>query len=470
MRNHRKKDGLIIEVELKSHTIEFDGRPARVALALDVSERRRAEAALRRSEQYRRAIIDAEPECVKVVAADGTLLDMNAAGLSMVEAGSLADVAGSAIARFVRPEHQAVFADLHRRVLAGGSGMLQFEIEGLKGARRWLETHAVPLPGADNGGPALLAITRDITERKAAEESLRRSEVERLRAFDTLQLFIDSVPGYVSFVDTGQRYQLVNPSYEQWFGRKRRDIVGRRLDELHSQKVYQEMQPLVERALRGELVQYENCVNDAAGEAHWFDIRYIPRKTPDGTVAGFFVLVLDVTAKKQAEAALRESRERLDNILSSLDDVVWSASADSSRILFLNAAAATVYGRPKEDLYADPRLWLTMVHSEDRGKITAAFEELMNGKDAFDVEYRIVRPDGSVRWLRNRTRMARDGSRNPLRIDGLASDITTRKQAEVDRATSTARFNKPRSWRASECWQAASPTTSIICWPRSWGT
>ena len=152
-------------------------------------------------------------------------------------------------------------------------------------------------------------------------------------------------------------------------------------------------------------------------------------------MAGFFVLVLDVTAKKQAEAALRESRERLDNILSSLDDVVWSSSADGSKILFLNAAAATVYGRPKEDLYADPRLWLTMIHSEDREKITAAFDELMNGQDAFDVEYRIVRPDGTVRWLRNRTRIARDSSGNPLRVDGLASDITTGKQAEVDRAS-----------------------------------
>ena len=80
------------------------------------------------------------------------------------------------------------------------------------------------------------------------------------------------------------------------------------------------------QSLRGELVHYESCMLDAAGDARWFDIRYIPRRGPGESVTGFFVLVLDVTATKQAEAALRESRERLDNILSSLEDVVWSTS------------------------------------------------------------------------------------------------------------------------------------------------
>jgi PAS domain S-box-containing protein len=507
---HRKKDGQVIEVEITPQSTEFGGRAAEVALALDVTERRRAEAALRRSEQYRRAIIDAEPECVKVVAADGTLLEMNAAGLAMIEADSFADVERWPITRFVRPEYHAALEDLHRRVMAGGSGMLEFEIEGLKGRRRWLETHAVRLPDADGGGPALLGITRDITERKKVEESLRRSEaslataqriasvgsweldlspseqngrralrwsdevfrifgykpgglevtddnffqavhpedrelvrravleaieqrqpyriehrivrpdgserivqeyseitfdpatgrplkmlgvvqditerraseVERLRAFETLQLFIDSVPGYVSFIDSGQRYQLVNPGYEQWFGRNKNEIIGRRLDQLHSPPAYQEMKPFVERVLRGELLHYERCIDDSAGQPHWFDIRYIPRRAVDGTVAGFFALVFDITPQKQAETALRESRERLDDILASLDDVVWSSSADGSRILFLNGAAEAVYGRPREDLYANPRLWLTMIHPEDHALVVTAFEQLAGGRGA----------------------------------------------------------------------------------------
>ena len=81
--------------------------------------------------------------------------------------------------RAVLPEYRAAFAELHRQVMAGGGGTLEFEIQGLKGARRWLETHAVLLPDTHGSGPALLGITRDVTERRRAEAELRASQ-ERL--------------------------------------------------------------------------------------------------------------------------------------------------------------------------------------------------------------------------------------------------------------------------------------------------
>ena len=75
-------------------------------------------------------------------------------------------------------------------------------------------------------------VAQELEQRKAAD-------MERLSAYETLQNFIDSVPGYVSFVDAEQRYQLVNPIYEQWFGRKKREIIGRPLSELHSPAAYE---------------------------------------------------------------------------------------------------------------------------------------------------------------------------------------------------------------------------------------
>ena len=176
---HRKKDGQVIKVEITSHTVDFDGRRAVLALSNDVTERHRAEAALRRSEQYRRAIVEAEPECVKVLSADGTLLDMNSAGLAMLEVESLAEAQRCRLTEFVLPEYRAAFVELHRQVMAGGGGTLEFEIQGHKGARRWLETHAVLLPDTHGSGPALLGITRDVTERRRAEAELRASQ-ERL--------------------------------------------------------------------------------------------------------------------------------------------------------------------------------------------------------------------------------------------------------------------------------------------------
>jgi two-component system sensor histidine kinase UhpB len=160
---------------------EPHGRICGVAgICFDITDRRRAELALQESETRLRTIIETEPECVKLVDAQGCLLDMNPAGLAMIEAEDIAQVRGMRIDQVVAPEHRAAFNDLHARVFAGGSGKLEFEIVGLRGTRRWLATHAVPLHSQGGHPTALLAITGDITQRKLTEQALRHSE-ERLQ-------------------------------------------------------------------------------------------------------------------------------------------------------------------------------------------------------------------------------------------------------------------------------------------------
>ena len=126
---------------------------------------------LKSSELHLRSIIEAEPECIKIVDAQGRLLEMNPAGLAMIEADSLEQVAGQPVLDLIAPEFQEAFSQMHQRVLAGETGKLAFEVLGLKGGRRWLETHAVPL--RHHGETVQLAVTRDITERKRSEEALR---------------------------------------------------------------------------------------------------------------------------------------------------------------------------------------------------------------------------------------------------------------------------------------------------------
>jgi PAS domain S-box-containing protein len=134
---------------------------------------------LRLSEAKLRTIIQAEPECIKIVDAQGRLLQMNPAGLAMIEADSLEQVAGQPIVNLIAPEYRAAFNQMHQRVLAGETGELVFEALGLNGGRCWLETHAVPMQ--DQGQTVQLAITRDITARKQAQDSLDESR-EKYRA------------------------------------------------------------------------------------------------------------------------------------------------------------------------------------------------------------------------------------------------------------------------------------------------
>lgn len=129
-----------------------------------------AEAAERRAGEERlRAVLDGTPECVKVVAADGRLVQMNPAGLRILDAVSPSEVLGRPLTEFIAPEHRARWQEHHARVCAGEALVWEFDFVGLHGRRRSMETHAVPfrLPG---GGPTgHLGVTRDVTERRAAE-------------------------------------------------------------------------------------------------------------------------------------------------------------------------------------------------------------------------------------------------------------------------------------------------------------
>ncbi len=162
-----------------------------IEMALDIEfalknfdhERKRelTEASLRKSEQHLRTIIETEPECIKVFDAHGRLLEMNAAGLNILEAESLEELQKHVLTDLILPDYRDAFIALHQRVIGGENGHLEFRVQGLRGGQRWLETHAAPMNGADGEQRMLLGITRDITDRKLADE-----RIQYLAHFDPL--------------------------------------------------------------------------------------------------------------------------------------------------------------------------------------------------------------------------------------------------------------------------------------------
>jgi PAS domain S-box-containing protein len=178
----RDPDGLVLRWFGTSTDIENQIRSAQI-LETTVEERTRE---LRETQGRLREIIDNQPECVKLLDPQGRLLEMNAAGLRMVEADDAASLLGQCVYGLVAAEHRGAFRDLTERVCRGERGRLEFEIVGLKGTRRWLETHAVPLREEATGELRLLGITRDITERRRTERALRESTADVRRLMDRL--------------------------------------------------------------------------------------------------------------------------------------------------------------------------------------------------------------------------------------------------------------------------------------------
>lgn len=141
--------------------------------------------------------------------------------------------------------------------------------------------------------------------------------------------------------------------------------------------------------------------------------------------------VLQRTLQLQAmHYHLRASEERLESILNTLQDIVWSASIEPFQILYLNPAATKIYQRPLEDFLRNSRLWFDVIHPDDRPEILECMAALGN-RGSMNVEYRIILPTGHIRWIRNRSHVV--VGRNdmaPVRVEGIVTDITNCKRAE----------------------------------------
>ena len=178
----RHKNGTLFWVEVNMRRANIGSTDRILVTVRDISQRKQTEEALASSERFLKAIIDTEPECIKLLDADCNLLMMNQAGLDMIGADSFEQVRGQCVCPLVADRYRDAFIALVKQAFTGTPGTLEFELVGLKGRHLWLETHAVPFRNEHGEIVSLLEITRDVTERKRAEDERLNLEKQILHA------------------------------------------------------------------------------------------------------------------------------------------------------------------------------------------------------------------------------------------------------------------------------------------------
>jgi PAS domain S-box-containing protein len=170
---HRIED--VTDLVRANKALQLDAKSIRHEALRELEAANRLNASVREREEHLRAVVETTPECVKIVAADGTLLQMNASGLSMIEADSAEQVIGCNVYDIIAPEYRERYRAFNELICGGEKAAFEFDIVGLKGTRRHMATHAVPLT-LQGGERVHLALTRDVTARRRTEEALRESE------------------------------------------------------------------------------------------------------------------------------------------------------------------------------------------------------------------------------------------------------------------------------------------------------
>ena len=280
------------------------------------------------SQEFLRALVTTTSECIKVVAPDGRLLQMNSAGLAMIEAQSWGSVEGVCAFDLIAPEHRNDWRERHQRVCRGETLEWRFDIVGLNGTRRTMETHAVPI-AMDDGSVGQLAITRDITVPIETERSLQRAKealeekvgertrelraaLERLQQSErSFQLLVTSVTDYAIFMlDAEGQVVSWNTGARRIKGYEAGEIIGRHFSCFYTEEDRRANVPstgLAKAAHEGRL-ETEGWRVRKDGSRFWANV--IIDAIYDGAkLVGFAKVTRDITEKRAAEAQLRHAQK-----------------------------------------------------------------------------------------------------------------------------------------------------------------
>jgi diguanylate cyclase (GGDEF)-like protein/PAS domain S-box-containing protein len=155
-----------------------------------------------------------------------------------------------------------------------------------------------------------------------------------------------------------------------------------------------------------------------------------PVKDDRGRAIGSFGIARDITQRKLADKALRESEEQFRQLAENIREVFFVMQTDTGKVTYVSPAYDEIWGRPRKEVLERPTAWIDSIHPEDRERVGRAFEKQMSRENTH-MEYRIVRPDGSVRWISNRTFSVTDADGIVKRVVGIAEDITLRHQEQA---------------------------------------
>ena len=384
------------------------------------SARSTAEERLRTSESRFRAIVEAEPECVKTVAVDGRLLEMNPAGLRMIEAENEAEVIGRQMCELIHPEDRAAYLALHQRVACGETGQLQFRIVGLKGSERWMESQSVPLRADDGSVLSVLSVTRDISERKRAEAAVRESE-------DRYRDLVENSRDLICTHDLEGHLLSVNEAAVRLTGFSRAALLQIDMADLLAPEVRAGFNEYLKAIRATGRASGLMRIRIATGETRYWEYNTTLR-TEGVSVPVVRGMAQDVTEARRAKEALRASEAKYRTLIENMADGLLLVDRDEV-IRFVNPQACRMLGYPEAELLGQNATGL-LFREEDQAAMAERNRRRAEGiTESYEIEVR--KRSGELFWASFSVAPVTDADGRVSGLMAIIADISERKQNEA---------------------------------------
>ncbi len=290
-------------------------------------------------------MVELQPECFKQIGKDGELIYMNAAGLTMIEADSLQQVTGMCVYELIAEDHREKFKSLNQRVFAGETCSLEFELVGLKGTRRWMETHARPVEDSSGFVFEHLAVTRDITERKKIELALK----EREQQYITLINDIDAIVWEVRLPEL--LFTFVSDPAEKMLGYPIDDWYQENfwLDHIHPDDRVDAANYCSLQTEHGKDHQFEYRMLSADGTIVWIKDLVHVVKDKSGVPDRLRGVMFNITHQKETDAAFKNSQKRLSEAIETSPDIIVLTRLKDGNMIEVNKGFTQATGFTEEE-------------------------------------------------------------------------------------------------------------------------
>jgi PAS domain S-box-containing protein len=385
-----------------------------LALVLIVVSIARQQARLKESITFSDSLMASLPATICVFDADGNILRWSSNFLGY----SAAEMLGKQIISTIAPDSLEIVQEAMKGAFVDGAAETEATLVAENGDRVPCYLKGVRI--TYNHRPCVLGIGVDISRRKRAEEYVKLQTAA-----------LESAANAVVITDVQGTIQWVNPAFTLLTGYSFNEAVGSNARILksgvHPQSFYADLWKTV---LSGNVWSGEITNRKKDGTLYTEQMTIAPVCAAASEITNLVAVKQDVTEQKRVEAALSQSEKQFRALAENIPEVFFVLNPNPLQMIYMSPAYEAVWGAPIEAIYANPAVWIEAIHPEDRERIKADFVRSIQGGDV-DMEYRILRPDGSLRYIHARAFHVRE-SGTAARVVGLAEDVTRFKQVQSD--------------------------------------